>query len=278
MAYKALKKFGRDFLVAVGTLSGFVTIIWAFFPNLNTVAQKCPWGLAATTALLAIGYAITANYPKNSIKVKISEKVSATVKFYDLFSCEGILVIPVNEYFDTKVDEKIISSNTLHGKFIKRFFGGNEEELREKIQASLSRIEPAEKNALRTDGNKTRYPLGTVCEIEYNGNILYLVALSRFNENNRAEVTNAEYLQVLIKLFSYIEQYSQGRTVNIPLIGGGHGGVNLPAQKLLEFLLLSMLLQERLTLINGVNIVLHESVKEKIDLVSINELVKVIGA
>jgi NADH dehydrogenase FAD-containing subunit len=103
------------------------------------------------------------------------------------------------------------------------------------------------------------------------------VALSRFNENNRAEVTNTEYLQVLIKLFSYIEQYSQGRTVNIPLIGGGHGGVNLPAQKLLEFLLLSMLLQERLTLVNGVNIVLHESVKERIDLVSINELVKVIG-
>ena len=130
---------------------------------------------------------------------------------------------------------------------------------------------------MRSSGNKKRYPLGAVCEVKAENKTFYLVALTRFNENHRAEIENSEYQRVLCDLFSFIEQNSQGRVVNVPLIGAGHSGVNLSKQKLLEFLLFSIALKNGLTLINGVNIMLHDSIKDDINLTSTEILFKSIG-
>jgi hypothetical protein len=227
--------------------------------------------------ILAIIYALYANRSKNEIKLSLSDKVKANIFFGDLFESKGIIVIPVNEYFDTTVDDKIISSNTIHGKFIQKFFGGNEADLKKQLKTGLARCAPLEVNSERKSGNKNKYPLGTVCEVKNGSEVFYLVALTRFNSNHRAEVKNSEYQRVLCDLFSYIEQNSQGRKVSIPLIGAGHSGVKLSKQKLLEFLLFSITLKEDLTLINGVNVVLHESVKKDIDLSSTEILFKTIG-
>ena len=51
----------------------------------------------------------------------------------------------------------------------------------------------------------------------------------------------------------------------------------LSKQKLLEFLLFSIGLKDDLTLVGGVNVVLHESIKSEIDLNSTNLLFKRIG-
>ncbi len=104
-----------------------------------------------------------------------------------------------------------------------------------------------------------------------------MLASTRVNSNDRAEVKNSEYQRVLCDLFSFIEQNSQGRIVSIPLIGAGHSGVDLSKQKLLEFLLFSIALKDNLTLINGINVVLHESIKKDIDLSSTEILFKTIG-
>jgi hypothetical protein len=46
----------------------------------------------------------------------------------------------VNDYFDTVVDNKIVSSNTLHGKFIQNVFGGNEAELKRQLKLELDKF------------------------------------------------------------------------------------------------------------------------------------------
>lgn len=222
-------------------------------------------------------YATYANWPRRKVRLKLSEKIKANIYFGDLFKSEGIIVIPVNEYFDTTVDDKIISFNTLHGKFIRNFFGGNETDLKNQIKRGLSAYSPLEVNTNRNAGNKSRYPLGTVCEVKNGSKIFYLVALTRFNSSHRAEVTNSEYQRVLCDLFFFVEQHSQGRKISIPLIGAGHSGVNLKKQKLLEFLLLSIALQDNLTLINGIDIVLHDSVKDEVSLTNTKMLFKTMG-
>lgn len=275
---RKFSNFLNSLLVTIGSLSSFVTILWAFFPSpLSSLANKCPWSLLFGLLILAIIYALYANRSKNEIKLSLSDKVKANIFFGDLFESKGIIVIPVNEYFDTTVDDKIISSNTIHGKFIQKFFGGNEADLKKQLKTGLARCAPLEVNSERKSGNKNKYPLGTVCEVKNGSEVFYLVALTRFNSNHRAEVKNSEYQRVLCDLFSYIEQNSQGRKVSIPLIGAGHSGVKLSKQKLLEFLLFSITLKEDLTLINGVNVVLHESVKKDIDLSSTEILFKTIG-
>lgn len=275
---RILSNFVRSLLIAIGSLSGFVTILWAFFSSsLSPLANKCPWSLLSFLLTLAVIYALYANRCKNKIELNLSDKVKAKIFFGDLFESKEIIVIPVNEYFDTTVDEKIISSYTIHGKFVQKFFGGNEAELKKQIKKELTKYAPLETNSGRLHGNKKKYPIGTVCEVKNGNKIFYLLALTRFKTNHRAEVKNSEYLRVLCDLFSYVEQNSQGKNVSIPLIGAGHSGVILSKQKLLEFLLFSIALKDDLTLINGVNIVLHESIKKDIDLSSTEILFKTIG-
>lgn len=271
--------FVKHFLAALGVVAVFVTILQVFAePYIEHWVSKCPLVYLIIFVVLALAYAVIRIYPKNRIKLRFSDKLDVQVFFGDLFDSAGIIVIPVNEYFDTIVDDKIISSNTIHGKFVQQFFGGDEANLKKQIKSKLAECTPIETNLDRKAGNKKRYPLGTVCEVKKSNRVFFLVALTRFNANNRAEIKNSEYQRVLCNLLSFIEQYSQGREVNIPLIGAGHSGLNLSKQKqkLLEFLLFSIALKDELTLINGVNIVLHDSIKSDVDLSSTKLLFKTI--
>ena len=257
----------KSMISALGVIGTFVTIIWAIFESiLGGFHISHPWLVLFLILAIAFLYALFANRRKNRIDVKLSSKVSAAVYFGDIFTEKEVTVIPVNEYFDTIVDEKIVSSKTLHGMFINRYFPSNKSDLESQIRESLENVEGVLTLRDNSAWSSNRYPLGTVCQVVAGGKTFFLVALTRFNSNDRAEVTNSEYQRVLCDLFSYIEQNSQGRNVSIPLIGAGHSGVDLTKQKLLEFLLFSINMQDQLTLIGGVNVVLHESVKSEIDL------------
>lgn len=272
------KNFFKSLLEAIGAIGSLVSIYLAIFPDtLGEDKNIPPWFIILLIFLFSFIYALSTVWKKTRIKLKLSEKVNAVVLFGDLFLAKEIIVIPVNEYFDSIVDDKIISSKTLHGIFVRNYFGGNETDLKKQISNGLKKVEYIEINSGRSVGNKNRYPLGTVCQVRKDEKIFFLVALTKFNENDRAEVKNSEYQRILCDLFSYIEQNSQGRRVNIPLIGAGHSGVNLSKQKLLEFLLFSVKLKDDLTLIGGINIVLHNSIRSEIDLNSTEILFNSIG-
>lgn len=159
-----------------------------------------------------------------------------------------------------------MSSNTLHGIFIKNIFGGNEIELEKQIYQSLESVQCLSENKDRLSGNKVKYPLGTVVTVSKGEQKFFLLALTRFNSNNRSEIKKSEYIMALCTLFDYIEQNSQGYNVSIPLIGAGHSGIDLSKQKILDLILLSINIADKLTLINGLNIVLHESNNNELDL------------
>ena len=261
------KVFIKNFLAGIGVTSAFVTILWSLWSEeLSALIKGNELCLIFVIVGVNLAVSLYSVKTKKKLSIKLMTQVKSHIYYGDLFDNKGIIVIPVNEYFDTIVDEKIISSNTLHGYFIKNYFGGNNKELKQQINNSLSNIPPLEKDSNRKKGNKNRYPLGTVAQVNKGENIFYLVALTRFNGNNRAEVKKSEYQRVLCDLFDYIEQNSQGEKVSIPLIGGGHSGVDLSKQKLLEFLLFSISLNDKLTLINGINIILHSSLENDIDL------------
>jgi hypothetical protein len=216
--------------------------------------------------VLACFYALWQIKDKTQISIKLKNTLKVNIFYGDIFEQKDIIVIPVNEYFDTIVDNEIIAENTLHGKFIKQFFGGNEKDLKMQINNQLKNIQEFSINENRKVGNKKRYKLGTTIEIKKDDKIFYLVALTKFNKNNRAELNKTEYINVLIELFDYIEQYSNAKEVNLPLLGGGHSGIDFTKQQLVELILLILVVIDKLTLINGLNIVLHSSLKDEIDL------------
>lgn len=265
----------KNTIETIAISSAIITILLAFLSDSFTDFIK-PYEIQYFIGFLLLngGIILFRNRTKNDISLKMTDTVKLNIFYDDIFTQEGIIVIPVNEYFDTIVDDKIISSKTVHGIFIKQVFGGDEQNLKSKIKKSLKN-ETSTINEKRTNGNKLKYPLGTVAQVEKKGKIYFLVVLTRFNENNRAEIKKEEYQIVLTKLLNFTEQFSQGKVINIPLIGGGHSGVKLSKQKLLEFLLMSIHLNDNLTMINGINIVLHSSNKNEIDLNSLEYLYKV---
>lgn len=66
--------------------------------------------------------AIDCTYHKLVSKKTIRCK-GKTIKIHkgDIFDGNELTVIPVNRFFDTLVDDVVISSRTLHGKFIMRY-------------------------------------------------------------------------------------------------------------------------------------------------------------
>ena len=268
------KIFIENFFIYIGITSALFTIIgliWvsdisSFFDK-NENYKIYFIIIVGALNLFFAGFSIRR---KNKLSLNITKKIHVNIYYNDLFQSKGIIVIPVNDYFDTIVDDKIISSNTIHGKFINKFFKDNEKELKREINKSLSNIQVIETNLNRKQGNKKRYPLGTVAIVKQEDKTFFLLALTRFNNNHRAEITKSEYQRIIIDLFDFAEQHSQGFKINLPLIGNGHSGVELSEQKILEFILFSITLNDKLTLVNGVDIILYKDVKNKIDLNKIN--------
>lgn len=203
---------------------------------------KCECGFAFIifAIFLYILIWVLANFTKK-VSLFINNS-NVDISFGDIFKEEGdgiLKVIAFNEYFDTKVDEKIIASNSLNGKFINRY-NDKIEEIEQAISNDLllkNRI--VSENENRLYGKKIKFKLGTVVPYK---NFL-LVAFSHFDENNRAYLSMTDLLSCLIDLWNEIDRVYAGRTVILPLLGSGITRLkemgDVTEQDLLEILLWS---------------------------------------
>lgn len=155
----------------------------------------------------------------------------------NIFEDNGIKVIAFNEYFDSKVDEKVISSRSLNGQFLTNSCSSIQEfdDGIEKDPHLTKRI--IEKPLRRNSGKQIKYKLGTIFEYKD----FFLVAFSHFDADNRAFLTMTDLVSCLIEFWNEVDKFYASRTVSIPLLGSGitrlkeAGDVN--EQELLEILL-----------------------------------------
>ena len=147
--------------------------------------------------------------------IKINgEKTNLVLEYGDLLKkTNGIIVIPVDRNYNTTVDDIIISSNTLHGKFINNIVRNKDAFVSELSSALKS--EPDEKGAF-----ETQQP-GHVVPVTLNGCTYYLLALSKLDQNNKAHCTPEEYAKAIETLMGYIDTNFNGKKIYMPLIGGG---------------------------------------------------------
>lgn len=95
------------------------------------------------------------------------EGTAVIVKTADIFEQSGFKAIPFNEYFDTLVDDKIISKESLNGIFINRHFPVSTADIDEFIEKyPFDHDEVLEENVGRRFGKKARYSIGTICVYE----------------------------------------------------------------------------------------------------------------
>ena len=141
--------------------------------------------------------------------------IKVIIKEGDIFEVSGWKLIPFNEYFDTIVDDIIIAKNSLNGKFILDYL--DEDGVGELRQA----IEADDKSTLLKqydeNSSKWKYPLGRIKLFrEY-----MLLALTRFNDQNEACTTRAEYEHALRIMWREISRTYANKPIYLPLIGTG---------------------------------------------------------
>ena len=149
------------------------------------------------------------------IKIGITTVV---IRSGDIFKEDGLKAIAFNEYFDTRVDDKIIAKKSLDGQFILNHIDDvdklnsdieNDDDLKNSIIG---------KGVKRKQGKTTKYKLGSsiLIDDEY-----ILTAFSRFNKNNQAELTIQEYVNFLLTFWNEINRLYAQRSVTVPVFGSG---------------------------------------------------------
>jgi hypothetical protein len=254
------KSLWREFSSLVATSVTAVTTIFSFFE-----IDKYPKIFILLIFVLVIVF-LYKWYSKNEMFFQ-SFKINNTlieVKIGDIFNEEGFKVIPFNEYFDTLVDDEIISSNSLNGIFLSDKLHSNEvEEFKSFIEAKKE--QSIEKNESRFKGNREKFEIGTM--IKYNDFLCF--AFSKFDEYNRAYLSYKDYIIFLFKLWSEVDKVYSQRDVCIPLIGSGitrFDNNNIEEEDLLKTILWTFKLSGvKLESSAKIKIIISENKKEKIN-------------
>lgn len=264
------KKHWLEFFVAaLAALSAMATIVGLLF-QIQVTEGWLPWIILAGIIIVCLFYAYWMTRVKKRISLKLSERWIVDIKEDDIFSCDGIVAIPVNEYFDTKADDIIIARKSIHGQFLLRYFANNPDELSEKIESSLKGITPVE-IVERGDGlPKKKYEMGTCADVVVGDKLFVLFVFTHFDRNNHCYLAFEDYPLVTAKLISHLETIANMRRVSIPLFGTGQSGLNKSPQRILSYLIDSLDFLSPKSFPAGFSIILRGIKENKIKLNSIN--------
>lgn len=262
---------------ALAALSAIATLI-AFIFNWNTnyFPEYVSFSLLIVILLICCWYAHFQTKKKEEIMLAIHPKLNIRIAHGSLFNCKGMLVIPVNEYFDTIVDDEIIARKTVHGTFINTYFYNRINELDKKISSSL-KGKAFIYDDKRIIGKKKKYPLGTCAEVYDGENAYILLAFTHFDKDNHAYVETTEIKEIICALCKYVEVHANCRPIYMPLIGTGQSGIRKSAQRILLFILDCIEFMCPISLPSGLHIIINQPTFTKLDLFQIEKIYKVLN-
>lgn len=251
-----------------------LTALWAISePFVTVFAQNVnsnKYWFLIPFVILSIIIAIVRVYPKITVSIPLKNtNTIINLKFGDLFSEDGVIAIPVNEYFDSEIG-KPVSEYTLHGYLITKVLGGKRKIFDDAVEVSLSNTIFVENK--RDIGKSKQYPIGTTASLEFGNKKYLLFALSKTNNKHEAYTTPSLLLESLFGLLNTARTECNGRNLNIPLIGTGLSRSGIPPKQLIELILISILQATKEGEVTKIiNIVLHDSFFDELDLARIKE-------
>ena len=204
----------------------------------------------------------------------MSSELKLTIKEGDLFQQKGIICIPFNEYFDTHVGDGVVGENTLHGIFINKFFKDRIPELESKVSSKLPKSGYQIHQRRLSSSPDKQYELGTCIDIREGENTYVLFALTHFDDNDKANISRAEYAMVVGKLTKHLGDIAEGKQVYMPLFGTGLSRMRRTPQRILLHLVDTLDFNDTFTIPGGLNIVIKSLKDINVNLTSLEYIVK----
>lgn len=195
----------------------------------------------------------------------------------DIFNQKGLKVIPFNEYFDTQVDDRIISKRSLNGQYIEKFFPDTIK-LNQLIQEDkdLNIDENVLKKGINREGNTVQYKLGSSLRIED----FVLTAFTKFNDKNMAHLSMYEYLNFLLYFWNEINRVHASTPIYVPVFGSGitrfkNGFEDIDDNELLDIMIWTFKVSKiKFKYPAKLTIVIHEKKIDKMDIFKLKEMEK----
>lgn len=149
----------------------------------------------------------------------------------------------VNRCFDTVVDERLITTNSAHGDAFDRLYKEERftpQSLNEAIRKAIPKGSKFEevKEEEKPDGNRKRYEVGTCVDFEVTKTLHYfMVAIGKMDASFKNHAEPEEYCFAVQKLIEFIDTYSQGFPVLLPILGAGLTRLPASEEDLLKYLI-----------------------------------------
>lgn len=181
------------------------------------------------------------------------------------------VVIPTCDTFDT-LPPHIIARTSLQAQALSIIYDGDIARLDADLVAALSVTEPIA--TVAKEGKTFRYEVGTVATLNHTNRVLYFLAITKMDENNNAQGTPDGLWIGLNRLWAEIRRTSNGRSVCIPVIGGGLSRMSsiVPTLDSLRFTVLSFIFASRQQLVcEELLIVLRPEDYERLDRLELQE-------
>ena len=185
-----------------------------------------------------------------------------------------IIVIPVNDTFETIIDENLTQNNplvslkTIHGQWLKYMneLGYDYIALNKLIETDLKNrnINPIREYSKKDKprGNTKSYPLGSIITISgKNDTTFYLIAISCFDKNNRATTSRKNIRNCVDDLLEFYDKNGQEYPIYIPLFGTGRSRADLNHQQ--AFKIIKSILTDEQHLHGTINIVVFTEDKDR---------------
>lgn len=253
------------FTKAIAFLSALATFFFISVDVPNNARVLVSFVVFGAIVILYLGIWFAAIL-KSSRKLSINNS-TLEIKSGDLFKQHGLKVIAFNEYFDTIVDDKIISKNSLNGIYLSGKNKGQLSKLDNEIADDTYLVDMiADNKKDRKSGKKQSYKLGSI----YVDGEYLLVAFSRFNDENMAYLYLKDYINCLITFWEEVDRVYAGRSVSLPLLGSGitrFKDASLQPQEILNILIWTFKISKvKFKHPSKATIVIHDSIKNKINL------------
>ena len=239
------------FFIAIIIVSLIIAVLIITFKNTNVI-----WEQGGGKISIIYGDILKLGFPKQNVEKRI-------------------IVIPVNTHFDTIVDECIsevdkplVSIKSIHGQWLKKIcIDIKSEKLNAIIHDDLKsqNVQP-DMDGDRSRGNAREYPIGTIAVVSGKNNVeFFLLALTKFDDNNNAQGSNDYFFEALRKLIGIYNRRGQGYPLYIPIMGTRLSRSGLSHADALNKII-SILQLERDQIHGSINIVIYDEDRDKVSI------------
>lgn len=247
-------------MTLVGFVSAFCTVIGVSLVDFQCFNLWVRLGLVIATliVLYLVIYFIIGKIFSDSVTLKING-TTVNILCGDIFKIPGLKVIGCDNHFDTRVDDNVISKNSLHGKLILEH--GNISDIKRAIDSEALRL-----GKRKNENGLYDFSLGTViCYHNADENENYLMlAMTELDSDYRAYTDMAKFENMLMKMWREIDRVYAGRPIVLPILGTGISRFKDGSKKPETLLrcLLCTLSGSGVTLKSEVNVIIYGNSKE----------------